>query len=504
MKDSRYATSQEGPFYRVRPRAVEGTGARLQSLREEGGSNPDNARRSPQHAAPKPLSGEEIRELIRSKNNVAHEAADQYSRQFLGKSYAQMPNTESSLQKQGPIGRIQMLAHSEDPTYKEAVFEAYRRKMPEVVGDARDYDDLRARAYRQLNHETKLQFDSLPVNMSFHRAGEGDYRNSKEMLHDVHNNRHLSVFQGGDPHDMMSDVDPETGLTSTELFRAVHDFYGHAVHGNEFGPKGEESAWAAHSAMYSPLANLAMTPETRGANSVVNYSPLNAELKHGVRKATEAAHEAMRRGHHEEAEKFLAHKRALLGGFQYAPNKGSLLPPEFLKGDYKGGVPGYLRAAIKPAHGIEAELTHFSPDPALTQTDPTRYGTGIKGADAPRLESPAAQRDRTYFYAGRPERGEMGLGAHRYRATVPNLYDVATDPEKLHRLAIEHNVNPVTAKYNPGVAYPQEAFTDLERLAHEYGYSGVLNKNLGMPTAAVFKPTKVTRYAQGGLAQLKR
>jgi hypothetical protein len=116
MKESRYATSQEGPFYRVRPRAVEGTGARLQSLREEGGSNPDNARRSPQHAAPKPLSGEEIRELIRSKNNVAHEAADQYSRQFLGKSYAQMPNTESSLQKQGPIGRIQMLAHSEDPT----------------------------------------------------------------------------------------------------------------------------------------------------------------------------------------------------------------------------------------------------------------------------------------------------------------------------------------------------------------------------------------------------
>ena len=71
-----------------------------------------------------------------------------------------MPNTESSLQKQGPIGRIQTLAHSDDPAYKGAVFEAYRRKMPEVVGDAQDYDDLRARAYRQLNHETKLQFDS--------------------------------------------------------------------------------------------------------------------------------------------------------------------------------------------------------------------------------------------------------------------------------------------------------------------------------------------------------
>jgi hypothetical protein len=423
---------------------------------------------------------------------------------MLGRPYAPVPNTETSLFKQGPIGRIQTLAHSDDPAYKDAVFKAYQRHMPDVVGDAPDYDELRARAYKQLNHETKLQFDSLPVNMSFHRQGEGDYRTSKEMLHDVHNNRHLAVFQGGEPHNFMSDVDHETGLNSTELFRAVHDFYGHAVHGHEFGPKGEEGAWAAHAAMYSPLARMAMTPETRGANSVVNYSPLNAELKMGVRKATEAAHEAMRRGHHEDAEKFLAHKRALLGGFQYAPNKGTLLPPEFLRGDYKGGVPAYLRPVIKPAHGVEAEMTHFSHDPNLTRTDPARYGTGIKGAEAARLESPLAHRERTHFYEGSPERGEHGTGVYRYRATVPDLYDSVSDPERLHRLAIEHNTNPVTAKYNPGVSYPQDAFNDLERLAHEYGYGGVLSRNMHMPTAAVFNPTDVTRYARGGLAILKR
>ena len=37
------------------------------------------------------------------------------------------------------------------------------------------------------------------------------------------------------------------------------------------------------------------------------------------------------------------------------------------------------------------------------------------------------------------------------------------------------------------------ADNDTERLAKEYGYSGVLNKNTQMPMAAVFSPLSVTK-----------
>ncbi len=380
-----------------------------------------------------------------------------------------------------------MLATEGSPEYKQAVYDAYKRKMPKHVGNARDYDELVAKAYEHLNRETKQQFDTLPLNMSFHRNGEGNYNSSKEMLRDVHGNKHLYVFQGGEPHPMMNGVDSATGLNDTEMFRAVHDLYGHALHGNEFGPKGEEKAWAAHSGMYSPLAQAAMTTETRGQNSVVNYTGLNAEIKQQVRKLDEAAYHAMRSRETAQAQRFFELKKDLLSNhFTYGPQSPILLPPEMNRGDYAGGIPSYIRHLIKPKNPTSAELTHFSNEPSLVQTDPRYYGTGIKGREEQRLSEPGAIRNRTHFYVGSPERGEPGLGRHRYTAQASDLYDVAADPDKLHRLATEHNITPWTAKYNQGVADPQTAFSDLERMAHEHGYGGILQRNTSMPMAAVF------------------
>lgn len=62
--------------------------------------------------------------------------------------------------------------------------------------------------------------------------------------------------------------------TANDVFRAVHDAYGHFGHGNAFfRAPGEERAWMAHSAMFSPQARQALTSETRGQNSWVNYGP---------------------------------------------------------------------------------------------------------------------------------------------------------------------------------------------------------------------------------------
>ena len=103
------------------------------------------------------------------------------------------------------------------------------------------------------------------------------YKNSAEMVADVRNNHHLYFFRGGEDIDAidhpMAPVDPETGFSGRDMFRAVHDLFGHAMEGYQFGPRGEENAWNAHTQMFSPEAVPALTALTKGQNSWVNYGP---------------------------------------------------------------------------------------------------------------------------------------------------------------------------------------------------------------------------------------
>lgn len=61
-----------------------------------------------------------------------------------------------------------------------------------------------------------------------------------------------------------------------DVFRIVHDMFGHIKEGNGFRSEGEENAWRSHASMFSDLARPAMTNETRGQNSWVNYGPYGA------------------------------------------------------------------------------------------------------------------------------------------------------------------------------------------------------------------------------------
>ena len=141
-----------------------------------------------------------------------------------------------------------------------------------------------------------------------------------------------------DPHDFLNAIDPETGLNTNEMFRAIHDFYGHAVHGNPFGPKGEEIAYGAHAQMFSPLARMAMASETRGQNSFVNYSPINAQLMQRINRFNANRYEAERRGKTQEVAEIDALVNEAWKGFQFAPQKSVLLPPEFIDTGYAGGM----------------------------------------------------------------------------------------------------------------------------------------------------------------------
>ena len=491
-----YETTQEGPFLRVRPRNNQGNASFVRGIREEERPIQGNTTGSSGYDIPSRISDEEIKAQIKSPNNLAKQVADNYSLRTQGKPYALPQMEESSLKKQSAIGRTFMHAATEDPEYKKAIFEAYKKQMPELIEqhNIQNYDDLVNKSYKQLAKETEDQFREMPVNMSYHKNGEGNYKSSVEMLKDVHGNNHLYVYQGGDPHDFLNAIDPETGLNTNEKFRAIHDYFGHAVHGNTFGPMGEETAWGAHSQMFSPLAKLAMTAETRGQNSVVNYSPLNAELKKNLNLVEKAMASTK---NPEDLSLLQAQKDKLWGEFQFAPQKSVILPPEFSDVNYKGGMPEYIQPLIKPNPETAKStfLTHFSNEPNLTFTDPSRYGSGIAGAESERLKNySGAVKDRSYFYTGNPEqvKPEPGLGAYKYISEANNLYDISQDPLKLRTLAQEANRTPWRSNVNAGQTYNVES--DLERLIKEHGYQGYMTGDVTAPSAALFYKTPVTRY----------
>jgi hypothetical protein len=124
-------------------------------------------------------------------------------------------------------------------------------------------------AYSAMREETKRQFDLLTrsvrrggLGVSVETQKEDPYGGPLEMMLDVQNGR-LKVYATGGPdneHPFFSDEE-------NDMFRAVHDAFGHAATGRGFDRHGEEAAFRSHASMYSALARLAMATETRGQNS---------------------------------------------------------------------------------------------------------------------------------------------------------------------------------------------------------------------------------------------
>ena len=113
-----------------------------------------------------------------------------------------------------------------------------------------------------------------------------------------------------------------------DLFRIVHDVFGHAKEGVGFRAAGEENAWRSHARMYSPEALPAMTAETRGQNSWVNYGPQAA-----------------------------ANRGASAAGTIYAPQKIGMLPDWVIQSGRMSPLAiGALGANVRPDDATLGEL----------------------------------------------------------------------------------------------------------------------------------------------------
>lgn len=171
-----------------------------------------------------------------------------------------------------------------DPNRAKRIADEYDR-MPHNPNDPQ----VKA-SYDALIRETMAQYKALVnagYNFEFYPKDHDPYPNSpREAVMDLHNNKHMYVYptqQGFGSGDLDNSYHPLLGdsgmrwngqpVSYNDIFRAVHDVFGHAKEGVGFRADGEENAWRQHSAMYSDLARKALTSETRGQNSWVNYGP---------------------------------------------------------------------------------------------------------------------------------------------------------------------------------------------------------------------------------------
>lgn len=150
------------------------------------------------------------------------------------------------------------------------------RQIAAAYEAAPAYDSAAIPVYRAFIEETVRQFEFLtrPVE----QGGLGievvvwsrdPYTGPAAMLAELRDRHRLRVYSTeacGNPHPYLSDHE-------NDMFRAMHDAFGHAATGQGFDPDGEEAAWLAHSHLYTPLARRALTTETRGQQNALLYGP---------------------------------------------------------------------------------------------------------------------------------------------------------------------------------------------------------------------------------------
>ena len=154
-------------------------------------------------------------------------------------------------------------------------------------------------AYEDLIRQTKAQYDALVkagYKFWFIDPKRDPYKSPWDAMRDLRASKTMGVFPteagfgntvtgndtSGNPLEARvpgllwhygSPTGPRRPVTANDLFRAVHDAFGHGLEGAGFRAQGEENAWQAHARLFTGPALRALTTETRGQNSWLNYGP---------------------------------------------------------------------------------------------------------------------------------------------------------------------------------------------------------------------------------------
>ncbi len=183
--------------------------------------------------------------------------------------FAPLPYLVDGARRWGCRDRVALGDYSRvrlDPVVGKQIAAAY---MAAPVRDSRA-----DAAYAAFRRETMRQYAYLVGRVEFGGLGVrvrvvdiDPYADAAAMIDDLAR-RELEVFATAatdNRHPFLSD-------TENDMFRAVHDAFGHASIGRGFDGHGEEAAWLKHSGMYSAPARRALTTETRGQNCAMLFT----------------------------------------------------------------------------------------------------------------------------------------------------------------------------------------------------------------------------------------
>lgn len=382
-----------------------------------------------------------------------------------------------------------------DENRARRIADAYEQ-MPHAPNDPRVKE-----AYDDLIRQTIAQYETL-VNSGYSfwfidigsEAGQEYAASPFNAMRDIAQNQRMGVFPTDEGFGSDATVDtsgnpledtvteyrwpfggPDGELrpvTANDLFRAVHDAFGHGLEGAGFRARGEENAWQAHVRLFTGPAVGAITSETRGQNSWLNYGPHGEKNRNAKTEDTE----------------FAPQKTGLMPEWTWTEGLADNMPKfsrreltneqrQRFERDLQAGRTG-LEGAVRTVDGNPGQvaLVHYSLQP-IDRTDPARWGQGLSRrvrAEINRIASGAI--GRTYFGIEadeNPYRRERGLGATRgeFFLDGARLYPLSRDPDDL---------------------FDSNDVAGSEKAIQDAGYAGywVDHPSLGK-VAAVFEPLDI-------------
>ena len=127
-----------------------------------------------------------------------------------------------------------------------------------------NYNEAAVPYFEAFRDETAEQYKYLTevLGVKVEVTSEDPYANIEELFADLRDNNRIKVLSAESTGEV-----PMFSSEQIEMFRAVHDAFGHAAIGRGFDRHGEEAAFRAHAQMYSDDAALALESVTRGQNA---------------------------------------------------------------------------------------------------------------------------------------------------------------------------------------------------------------------------------------------
>jgi hypothetical protein len=340
-------------------------------------------------------------------------------------------------------------------------------------------------AYEAMVKETKKQYKSIidaGVKVVRHDGAGEPYSSSKAMLDDLRNNNQLKFLPndeafGAEGAAAYKDnigiqksgfkLDDGYELTNSEMFRVVHDYFGHGILGNEFGAIGEENATLQHLSLFTDKAAPAVIAQTRGQNSWVNFSGANEEAN-ALYKQARAAEKA---GNKKEAEQLREQAGRL---FKFAEPKIGLLPSIFNFQKY-GTTEDIAYNLITTGEPIKRRVgTPISPNSSRVDAGSAREGSYQRTSSSYNARIGSNDVSVVAEYAP-TESTVKAIQKALPGATVDNkILEITGSPEAFHRYISEAKVaNPKGAAV---YVYPVEEYADMRLFITEDGKCGAALK----------------------------